>query len=822
MHAHALTVDDCLGELNTSFGGLSDGEAALRLAKYGKNTLARDARFRMIKIFFRQWRSPLVWLLVAAVLVTVAIGEFADAGIIGAAVIVSVIFGFFQEAKAETSLRRLAEVVPEYALVLRGGERKEIPVEDAVPGDILILHAGTSIPADGRLIEARGLEMDEAALTGESLSITKKLDPLPAKTTLAERRNCAYKGTLVAAGEGVAVVFATGLQSELGKISKGLKEIEEAQTPLARQIAGMARAMAWIVLGILVALFTLGFVRKINTGTLFTTTVAVAAAAVPEGLTVSVTATLAVGMLKLLRRKALVRKLLAAETLGAVTTLITDKTGTLTQGVMSLTDIVPARADRHGDLLRALVLASAAELHDGKAVGATPTDRALLEGAVAKGGEALREVRKNTPMTDAIPFAPTHRFRAVQIGSEVILVGAPEVMMQGARDKDNILQAAWEELAGEGKRVIAIARRTLVPDTRLSALTITDIPRDLTLIGLAGLSDPLRPEVKGVIAAARRAGVTVRMATGDNEATARAIAAEAGIDQVDARVTPKDKLAILDRLHARNEVVAMIGDGVNDALALKRADVGVVMGSGTAVSKEVADLVLLDNNFKTIIAAIEQGRVIFANIRKVVVFLFFDSFTEVVLIATAILAGLPLPLLPAQIVWVNLLEDTFPAFALSLEEKHGDPLSMPPRRRGTAILSRPVMTFTVVLGLLTAAILLAFFLYVMAQNGEDIGRARTLTFLALGINSLVMIFSLRALETPLWKVNHLKNPALIGAVALGLALYGVAFAVPALARVLSLSPVTVRDLVVIVGLGVVYLGVVELLKTLFRRQLRTA
>ncbi|MDO8435623.1 MAG: HAD-IC family P-type ATPase [bacterium] len=858
---YTLTPHESLGALDTRRDGLHSQEVRDRQKEFGPNALPEKKQVSSSAILWAQFKSPLVFVLLFAAVVTLVLREWVDFGVVSAAVVINTIVGFIQELKADRSVEQLRRMVQIQARVVRGGTIEMVPAAAVVPGDILSLTEGDRLPADARILEANELETEEASLTGESAPVRKQLEKLAIGTTIGDRTTMVFAGTSIGRGTGRAVVVATGTHTEIGKLSQMVSETHEGRTPLQTQLAKLSRALGIIVGVIVIALVAFGSVRGFGFVEIFLTAVAVAVAAIPEGLLVSLTVILAIGMQRILKKKALVRKLVAAETLGSVSVICTDKTGTLTEGKMQVVHIVTevgegkpdGKIEHHVRALRIAVLANDAtvkttgdSMEEYEVMG-EPTDRALMQAGMEAGLDP-RELVKREDRVAEIPFdygrkymATLHAEGGVE-GSVVYMKGAPEVLL-GHSTAHDATREKWlhqaDALTAKGWRVLGVAQKRLRHRlTELHEDTITA----MEFVGLIALQDPLRPEARETIALCRAAGIHTVLITGDHKLTAEAIAAEAGILVSDhrivegkeldgwtdaelrkhvehitvyARVEPRHKLRIVGAWQALGEVVAMTGDGVNDAPALKAADVGIAFGSGSDVTKETADVVLLDNNFKTIVAAVEQGRIIFANIRKVVAYLLSDSFSEMILIGGSLLMGLPLPLLPAQILWINLITDGFPSLALTVEPSERDVMSEKPRKRSEPILNREIKSLIFIIGVLTDLGLFALFFWLLNLD-FSIEYIRTMMFVALGIDSLFYVFAIRSLRNSIFTMNPFANRWLIGAVGIGFALQFISIYWGPLQSILRTQSLNLVDWSILIGVSAVKLFMIEAAKAVFR------
>jgi len=870
---HALSAKDVIAAMNTSKNGLSEEEAKRRLEKYGPNELPREKTLSAFKIFLEQFKGPLIFVLLIAALISLFIREFVDFGVIMAAVFLNTIIGFVQEYKANRSLQNLKKMVEPVATVLRDGKELTIPSHEVVPGDIILIESGSRIPADARLIEEYDFTTNEAALTGESLPVQKDINVLEKGVVLAERTSMVYLSTIAVRGRAVAVVTATGLKTELGHIAKLIRDIPEEKTPLQQKLAHFSKALGVIVTFLSLLIFGLGIIYGHSFFEMFLTAVAIAVAAIPEGLLVAVTIILAIGMQKILKKKALTRKLIAAETLGSVSVICADKTGTLTMGEMQVTAIetcagtlkIPREETEHQDFaasdhalaLKIGLLCNDAHFKNPKdymrsEIIGDPTERALFQAARHLGLD-IPALKKEFYRKYEIPFDSAKRYMATRhhFNKEhdvIYAKGAPEkiitfcsyflengeIKKMGRADREKIL-SHLEDLTAQGLRVLATAYRRHDPKDK--DLTEEDL-KEMIFVAFFGLRDPVRPEARETVERCREAGIRPVMVTGDHMLTAISVAKEVGINaskdyalnggdidkmtdrelariirkiNIFARVEPHHKVRIVDAWQEVGESVAMTGDGVNDAPALKSADVGVALGSGTDVAKENSDLVLLDNHYKTIVNAVQQGRVIFDNIRKVIVYLLADSFSEMILIVGALIFRMPLPILPAQILWINLITDGLPNTALTFEPGEKDVMKMPPRKRREPLLNREMKALIFVIGLLTDLGLLGLFFY-MLNKGMGIEYARTIVFAALGIDSLFYVFSCRSLRHTIFTRNPFSNVFLVFAVLGGLALQLTALYVPFFRDLFQLVTLHTQDWLIVIAIGVIEILAIETTK----------
>jgi Ca2+-transporting ATPase len=889
---HAVTWKKTLKDLKTNLDGLSEQEVKKRQRRFGLNKLPEEKPYSKIKLFLNQFMSPLIYILVIAGFITLFLEEYTDAIIIFGAVILNTIVGYFQENKASQALRKLRKILKVKAVVFRNGNEKEILQEELVPGDMVFLKSGCKVPADGRLIEAKDLKINEVALTGEWLPAEKKPDILPEDTTLADRDNMVYMGTVVDDGRGKLVVTGTGLKTELGKVAQLLRETKEEQTPYQIKLADFSRIVGVIISLICIGIFIEGMLTGGNFVEMFTTAVAVAVAAVPEGLPVSMTVILALGMQRILEKKGLVRKLVSTETLGSTSVICTDKTATLTEGKMKVAGIYTGskellsngkkfleKIDKGGKASHVLALRIATMCSEAFIenpddpledwiVRGRPTDKALFLAGI-QAGLSRKELEREQPKIGELPFDPVYKYSVTlhefsKKGNIIYLLGAPELILQMSkfieldgrrkkmsRKKLNDLNKKFEELTSSGLRVLGTAYKKIKKvspkkDVKPEELIEKNL-EDMVFVGFIAIHDPLRPEVKQAIKICRRAGIRPIIITGDHKLTAKAIAKELGLQvnekniiegkeleklsdkefeeklediEIYARVEPRQKLRIVKAWQKRGEVVAMTGDGINDAPALKQADIGVALGSGTDVAKEVSDLILLTDNFSIIVTAVEEGRAIIDNIRKIITYLLSDSFTEVILIGLSMLIfkllGQPwiLPITAAQILWVNLIEDGLPDIALAFEPKEKGLMKQKPQGHEIPLLTKEMKVIIFVIGLLTDFILLGIFFWLWNKN-YHIDYIRTMVFVGLSIDSLFYVFSCKSLRQNIWRINLFSNKILIGAWALGVIMLILAIYAPILQTLLKTVPLGFHDWLILFGLGLINLILIETTKWYF-------
>ena len=785
--------------------GLSSEEADARLREHGPNRVRQVKRPPYARIAVRQLQDPLVALLAAAAGVSLVVGEGLEAAVIAAIVLLNGILGFVQEVGAERAVLALGDRVARTATVVRGGDEAEIDAADVVPGDLLLVYAGDRIAADARLVEVSAFEVDESMLTGESVPVAKHTEPIAVDAPPAERESMVFAGTGATRGHAAALVTVTGSKSEVGRLTELMQGIRRLPTPLQLRLRALARTMAAIGGVITVLLGGVLWAQGAAAEEAFLVGVAVAIAAVPEGLSATVTIALALGARDMAARGAIVRRMSAVETAGQATVICADKTGTLTENRLRVAATSPAPAWTARDVLEAAVLASSGGASD-------PIDAAIGEAAAEHGLSA----RRSEPAVHEIPFDAVRKRMTVVLGRPegrvAYVKGAPELITERAVDDSTrtLLEEMAQAWAEEGLRVLAVAKRELEPSV---ALNEDDVERELVLVGLVALHDPLRPTAAQAVADARGAGIDLKMLTGDHPVTARAIAASLGIADGDvfARITPADKLHIVEELQASGEVVAVTGDGVNDAPALRRADVGIAMGrSGSEAAREASDVVLTNDELGTIVAAVREGRRIYANITKFVAFLLSANLGEVVLFAVAILAGLGAPMTVVQVLVINLLTDGLPAVALARDPALPGHERVARSRTG-ALLSGRLWAALAVVGVLIGLAAFAAFTIGKAVDGDT---GRTMAFLTVGLAELGFVFSCRSVLTPAWRVP--RNPYLAGSVAASLVLLLLAVYLP-VHGAFGTVPLGAVELITALGLALLPVTAVEVAKAVFRR-----
>lgn len=893
---HHLPEAEALGALDASTAGLSSEDAKKRQTQYGLNQLPAPARRSVWMRFLLQFHNILIYVLLGAVLITFILGHRIDSAVIMAVVLVNAIIGFFQEGKAEKAMDAIRKMLAPDAHVIRDGVRQSVPVETLVPGDVVLLEAGDKVPADMRMLQARRLQAQEAILTGESLAVEKQTQPVAEDATLGDRRSMCYSGTFITAGQGKGLVVATGSTSEIGRISGMLSEVETLTTPLVRQMQRFAKWLTAFILGFSSLILLFGYyVQGHAFSELFLSVVGLSVAAIPEGLPAVLTITLAIGVQAMARRHAIVRRLPAIETLGSVSVICTDKTGTLTRNEMMVASLVtsdaiyevsgegyapegtiqqpesaPYDADHHDadhlvEIGRVASLCNDAQLHEKNGswqVEGDPMEGALLAFSHKTGAEPL-SLAKDWQRTDAIPFDSQHRFMAtLNHGPDskaiIAIKGAPEKILQMCRHQRgpngetqpldaDLWQQRSETIAREGQRVLALAVKSGTVDQ--TALSFEEVQQDCVLLGMVGMMDPPRRETIDAIADCYRAGIDVKMITGDHAATAAAIGAQIGLkhrgrvvtgrdietmddaalqtavmeSDIFARTSPEHKLRLVMALQAQGQTVAMTGDGVNDAPALKRADAGIAMGrSGSEAAKEAAELVLANDDFASIAAAVKEGRTVYDNLKKVISFLLPVNGGESLSLVIAILLGLTLPISPVQILWINMVSSVALAMALAFEPAEPQTMQRPPRPVNAPILSGFLIWRIFFVSLLFSAGVFGQFLLAKSQ-GIDLDTARTMTVNTLVVMEIFYLFSVRYIHgTSLTWRGVLGTKAVLLAVGIVTLLQFLFTYAPFMQLFFASRPLSFMQGMQIIAFGIVVLSLLEMEKMLYRKLWRCA
>jgi Ca2+-transporting ATPase len=879
---HTLSIEETYARLESAPEGLSSDEAARRLAHFGPNELRAAHRVTPWEILFEQFKNVLIIILLIATTLSFFLGHSLEAVAIAVIVLFAVGLGFIQEYRAERAVEALREMAAPTATVLRDGQEVELPGRELVPGDVTILTTGDKVPADMRLTAAINLQIEESSLTGESLAVTKRTGPLENEELgIGDRKNMAYAGTVVTYGRGRGVVAATGMRTEFGKIARMLEDVESGKTPLQVNLDKLGKQLARAALVVVGLIVILGLFRGQPFIEMFIFGVALAVAVVPEALPAVVTISLAIGVKRMIKRNALVRRLPAVETLGSTSVICSDKTGTLTKDEMTVRKIYVAGRmyevsgagyEPEGEfkyegatvdvtdalrlLLTAAVLSSDARLarskEDGRAtIKGDPTEGALIV-AAAKAGLDKAELEAKFPRTGEIPFtSETKRMTTLHETEEGVIAyakGAPEILLNACTNicteegEAPLARGTRAEILHVAQEMASQALRVLVVATKREA-TLETAETGMAFLGLIGMIDPPRPEAKAAIRECFEAGIKVLMITGDHPLTAEAVARELGllkegrlvtgaelevmdddefkaaVDEIEvyARVSPAHKLRVVTALQERGDIAAMTGDGVNDAPALKKADIGIAMGiTGTDVTKEAAAMTLTDDNFASIVAAVEEGRAIFSNIKKYLMYLLSSNIGEIGLMAGASLLGLPLPLSAVQILYVNLATDGLPALALAVDPPEKDLMKRPPRDPRTGIFTRAVITLMLVGGAWSTAVNLLLFIWARG-SGRSTQEAMTMTFVSLVLIQFFKSYNFRSgrhsvLERPF--ANKWLNIAILWELLLlSLIIY-----VPYLHDMFDTFSLTLKDWLIIVGLAATVSPVLELVKWIERRK----
>ena len=890
---HQLRAAEVLGLLECdSVAGLSQAETEARRGQFGPNEMATPKRMSEVRRFFLQFAQPLMYILLIAAAVTLFLGEFVDSAVIFAVTLLNAIIGFLQESKAEKAIEALARMVRTEATVRRGGRRQRIDSVELVPGDIVLLQSGDKVPADVRLLQVRNLQVDESALTGESVPVEKHADALAAGTVLGDRKNLGFSGTLVTYGQAESVVYATGNETETGRIAQMIHSAADLSTPLTRKIAQFSRLLLWVILALAAITFAFGITRGAKAVDMFMAAVALSVGAIPEGLPAAVTVTLAIGVARMAKRRAIIRRLPAVEALGSTTVICSDKTGTLTENQMTVQqiyagekfyDLTGSGYESLGELLsggRPVTLDSLAAVRETLLAGllnndsqivregerlkveGDPTEAALLV-AAEKAGLASAEMHTAHPRLDLIPFESEHQFMATLhsrgAGKPRVIFkkGSIERLLERCshtlRDDDTLapldadaVQAAVEQMAAKGLRVLGFARREVAPN--YDRLHHDQVREGLTFLGLQGMIDPPRAEAIASVRKCQTAGIQVKMITGDHALTARSVARQLGLRgggngelvtvtgsemekvseqdlpeladraAVFARVAPEQKLQLVRALQARGHIVAMTGDGVNDAPALKQADIGVAMGiTGTDVAKGAADMLLLDDNFASIEAAVEEGRGVFDNLTKFIIWTLPTNGGEALILLSAIFLGTALPALPVQLLWINMTTSVLLGLSLVFEPDERNLMRRPPRDPQQPIITFPLLMRTGLVTLLMLAAAFGAFIWEQEVRGKSLVEARTTVINVIVMVEVFYVLNCRSLLDSMFRVGLWSNRWVYAGIGIMLSAQALFTFLPAMNRLFHSAPLDLLSCLYVTAAGVAVYGVVELEKWLRRK-----
>ncbi len=876
---YAMPSSSVLLHLQTSINGLSDFDASGRINSFGKNILPKAKKTSRLFLFVRQFNNPLIYIVIFAAVLSFFIGHVVDASFIMIVVLFNAIVGFVQEDKAEKSLNKLQSSMSQYARVIRSGQKKKILSENVSIGDIVDLMSGDKIVADGRLIDVNDLRVNESMLTGEWMDVKKNTNIIDDDVLISEQNNMVFAGTNVTSGHGLYVVTATGVDTEIGKISNFVKNEKEPQTSLQEKFADFSKKIGWAIFSVILIFFVVGILRGESISDIFITATALTVSAIPEGLLPAITIVLIFGMRRLAKSRALVRKLNASETMGAVTTICSDKTGTLTQGEMRVSHILTGSNELfdfdgcineicsmdndlagHGKALEIASIVNDAYIENPNdelsraIVHGRPTDKALLIAGVQFGID-IEKFRREHKLIDQELFKSQKKYaiRVYKINNDkvrIMMLGAPEEVLDRVTHIDvndvkmpinsqegKSLKKTFERLTSRGLRVLACSERILTQET-FNRLSKEERYNDMSLVGYVALKDPLRIGVEDSLKKAENAGIRLVIITGDHPATASSIMSELGhnvarrnilmgVDlnglsdsemqekvkhtEIFARVLPEHKIRIVRALQANGEVVAMVGDGINDAPALKASNVGISVGNGVDIAKEVSDIVLVDNSFSTIITAIEQGRVIYENIRRILIYLIADDFSELFLFFVAMAFGWPLPLLPLQILWINLVEDSLPNIALTTEYDNKGLMSEPPRNPQESIITKNYKNFMIIVFIVSGVASVALFWGVQYIT-NNINIARTATFILIAFDSLMFAYVIRSFRRSVFRLDIFNNKFINISIFVSVCLLAIAIYVPVFSRFLGTVPLDISIITMILIVTFVEMIIFEISK----------
>lgn len=805
--------------INQEQKGLTTSQAEENQKKFGLNIMPEKKKVGNLSLFISQLKNPLIYILILSGLATAFVGDYSDSIIILVTVFINTILGFIQERKASDALYALKHYITDKATVIRDGKRTTINTQDLVPGDIVILSQGSKVPCDGVIVEVNRLFIDESLLTGESSPVSKSFN------------DEIFMGTTVAAGQCIMKVEKIGGNTKMGAIALKIQSRDE-DTPLQKQIRTFSKQLIYVVGSLVGLVLIIGLIYGLTLREIFLTSIALAVSSIPEGLIISLTVVLAIGMQKILRRKALVRKLAAAETLGGVTVICTDKTGTITQGKM---EVIQTIGDEK-KLAEQITIAN-------------DMDDPIVITGYEWAKKVMPKIEKRERL-DSIPFSSKDKYfislnKWSDGHNKIFVNGAPEVILEWSTlktNEKNIIKSKIDELTNLGYRLVGLAQK----DVSLGKTNLNqdDAKKDLEWVGIIAYTDPVRRSVKDAIHKAKTAGIRTIVITGDYAKTSEFVLAQVGVkvtkeqimtgDELSqltaeqlskkvgeivlfARTTPDQKLTIVEALKKNNEIVAMMGDGVNDAPALHAADIGIAVGEATDVSKETADLVLLDSNFSTIISSIEEGRGIFDNIRKIIIYLMSDAFTEIIVVLGSIILGFPPALIAVQILWINLGSDGFPNLSLTIDPIRKNIMQEPPRPIGEKLVSKWMVNLIAVVSLTSGLLALGSFVYVYNHTG-NIELARSMAFITLGFDTLIYVFSIRSLMVPFWQNSMFENKWLVLAVFAGFILQILPFTTPTLRSFFGLTSLSLPYWLTAIGAAIFMFTVVEVFKFIHSRR----
>lgn len=853
--------------------GLSYQEVIKRQSKFGLNELPSEEKFPSLRMLLSQLKSPLTIILIVNGIITIVLKKYLDSLVIWIAAILDITVSFFQEKKSFDVLEGLKKRIEHKAFVQRNGAKKLIDSREIVPGDIFFIKAGDQVPADGRIIKCKNLKINEAALTGEWVPANKHKRKIKTETPLADRDNMVYMGTIVESGTAKAICTEVRVKTQLGRTAILIKEIQDEQTPFQKKIAYLGKIITIFIILASTFIFITGVLAGKEFSEMLIASLAITVAAIPEGLPLGITTILAIAIKRISNDKGLVRKMVAAETLGSTSVIAIDKTGTITQGKMRVSNVLtPCQILKNKKDVKTKTSALEIALLNNKAfveelennrkvVRGTPIDKAILLAGLES--RIVRDLEKNKKRLEEIPFDPSHKYVAslYQINKKtkkIYISGAPEKILnlsdriQINSEEQRLTPQKFErinnrlnELTNSGLRVVAVSYKDLRKKIKIPNLKKE--VNNLVFSGLIVLDDPIRKNIKETIRICKKAGIKPILVSGDHRLTVKTVAERIGLKtkkgrviegkdldkmpdkeldrvvrniQVYSRVEPHHKMRIIEAWQRKGEVIAMTGDGINDAPALKKADIGIALNSGTDVAKQVSDLILLSNSFKTIVGAIEEGRAILSNIRKVITYLLSDSLTEIILIGGSLVFGTPLPVLPIQILWTNLIEDGLPDIALCFEPKEKDVMDQRPETRKSPLLNPEMKTLIFNIGIIDDLLLLGLFFWLLNKT-PDLSYIQTMVFTGLSIDTIFAALSCKSLRRNLWEINILNNKFLILAIIVGILALLAALYFSPLQRLLKTVPLSINDWMVLLALATIELILIEGTKYFFIRRRTT-